>query len=442
MLSAFTSYRPVPGAPARQRHVLLVAILFLAAGAAGAGPAQLTFGEALRLASTASAAAKASRASVAASSQAAARADQLPDPMLKLGLDNLPASGPDSFRPNADAMTMRKVGIEQRWVSADKRQARAERAQRATEAAEAGYLETLASVRVETGKAWLTVLYRQRALGLWRSVVGEMEQELTALQAAHRGAGASASDVLRARTRLILSRDAAQAAEQELETAQIALRRWTRTEVDRVADTPPALRTRMAALPPAELERFPSLLGARRAIGLADADKAVAVRERDPDWSFEAGFAQRSGQYANMVSFGVSIPLAINRAQRQDRDIAEKSELGTKARLEYEEALVDLRARLGVQSAQLDSLARRVALLEAELLPTARQGIELALAAYRGGTGGLSAVFDARRAALEARLQVNALEQQAALVWAELELQVMPDDIAIAPGAARSGGAK
>ena len=438
MLSIFTLYTSVLCATARKRHTLLAAVLLLTSSLANASPTLLTFDEALRLAAVASASAKASRASVAASSQAAARAAQLPDPMLKLGIDNLPVSGPDKFRPNADFMTMRRIGIEQQWVSRDKRQARSERAQRATESAEGAYLEKVATVREEAGKAWLTVLYRQRAVVLSRSVAREMEQDLAALQAAHRGAKASASDVLQAKTELILSRDSIHAAEQELETARINLRRWTRTDIVGVADTPPELTTHVPTLPASDLERYhPTVLNARRAVSLADADKAVAVRERNPDWSFEAGFAQRSSQYSNIVSFGVSIPLTLNRAQRQDRDIAEKSELGTKARLEYEEALVDMQSTIQVQSAQLESRKRRIAQLNSELLPTVNQQGDLALADYRAGTGTLTAVFRAKRALLEKRLQVNALEEEAALIWASLELHLIPHDIATQSRAAQ-----
>jgi outer membrane protein TolC len=265
-----------------------------------------------------------------------------------------------------------------------------------------------------------------------------MEQDLAALQAAHRGAKASASDVLQAKTELILSRDSIQAAEQELETAQINLRRWTRMDIVGVADTPPELTTHVPTLPASDLERYhPTVLNARRAVSLADADKAVAVRERNPDWSFEAGFAQRSSQYSNMVSFGVSIPLTLNRGQRQDRDIAEKSELGTKARLEYEEALVDMQSTIQAQSAQLESRKRRIAQLNSELLPTVNQQGDLALADYRAGTGTLTAVFRAKRALLEKRLRVNALEEEAALIWASLELHLIPHDIATQSRAAQ-----
>jgi outer membrane protein TolC len=351
--------------------------------------------------------------------------------MLKFGIDNLPVSGPDTFRPNADFMTMRRVGIEQQWVSQDKRRARSERAQRAVEASEGTYLETVATVREATGKAWLTVLYTQRALARSQSIGRAMEQDLDTLKASFRGAKVTATDVLQAKAELIQSGDAIQAAEQDLEIARINLRRWTRTDVAAVADTPPELTAHVPNLPASDLDRYhPTVLNALRTVSLADAEKTVAVRERKPDWSFEAGFAQRSSQYSNMVSFGVSIPLNVNRAQRQDRDIAEKSELGTKARYEYEETLVDMQSTIRALAAQLETLKRRISRLNAELLPNANQLVDLTLADYRAGTGTLTATFKARRASLETRLQINALEQEAALVWASLELHTIPHDTA------------
>jgi outer membrane protein TolC len=431
MYSIFTSRHEVPAKPARSGHALVVAMSLLASSSGFAAPNGLTLNEALTFATSGSASVKAARASITASKHAAARADQLPDPTLKLGIDNLPVTGPDRFRPNADFMTMRRIGIEQQWVSRGKRQARTELARRSVEAVEAAHLDKVATIRVETGKAWMTVLYKQRALGLSRSIAREMESDLAALQASHRGAKTSASDVLQARTELLLSGDGVDAAEQDLQTALLQLRRWTRTDAMAVSNEAPNVDTALTRSAMPNLERMhPAILSARRTVDLADADAGAAVQDSRPDWSFEAGFSQRGGQFSNMVSFGISIPLTIHRAQRQDREIAEKAELGTRARLEYEDALLETRSSVEAQLGQLESLKRRIARLEKELLPTAAQQVETALADYRGGTGTLTAVFKARRAALERRLQVNALELEAALTWAGLELRLIPQNMA------------
>jgi outer membrane protein TolC len=391
----------------------------------------LTLDEALRLALQASPSTKAADASVEASRQAAARAGQLPDPVLKVGLDNLPVTGKDKFSTTADFMTMRRIGVEQEWVSADKRLARKERAQRAVEMEEGDYLANVARVREEAAKAWINVLFAQRSLVLFTSIEKAMTDDLEAVQAAHRGAKASASDVLQAQMIRTQAKDTVRKAEQDLMSARIALTRWTFVPVESVADSMPPLASHVPGLPVADLEKYhPMVLTARRAENLANADFTVAVRESKPDWTFEAGFSQRGGQYSNMISVGVSIPLPINRAQKQDRDIAEKSALRTKAKLQYEDALREMQTEIETLSTTLRSLNERAAQLHAQLLPPASEQVQLAAAAYRAGAGSLTAVFNARRMSVERQLQVTDLEKEAALTWARLELHVIPHAMA------------
>jgi outer membrane protein TolC len=207
------------------------------------------------------------------------------------------------------------------------------------------------------------------------------------------------------------------------------LARWVTLPVDVVTGALPPMTSHVSNLPIEDLEKYhPMLLSARRAITLADAETTVATRERDPDWLFEAGYAQRGSQYSNMVSVGVTIPIPINRAQKQDRDIAEKSALGTKARSQYEDALRELQAEIQDQSLTLASLKERTEQLKLRLLPTANQQVELSTAAYRSGTGSLAAVFNAKRMALDAQMQVLDVEKEAAMTWAKLEYHVIPHD--------------
>lgn len=389
----------------------------------------LSLDQALQMAAQRSASSQAAAASVQASQEMAAKADQLPDPMLKFGVDNLPVTGPDKYSLTRDFMTQRRVGIEQQWVSADKRTARAERGQRAVESDEANYLTNVAKVREETAIAWINVLYAQQTLDLLKALENETSQDLKTGQAALRGGKTGASEALQAQLTLSQAQDRTRKGEQALKSARTGLSRWVAVPVETVAGSLPPLTSHVANLPIEDLEKYhPMLLNARRAIVLADAETTVATRERNPDWSFEAAYAQRGSQYSNMVSVGVSIPLPVNRAQKQDRDIAEKSALGTKARMQYEDALRELQAEIQDQSLTLASLQERATQLKALLLPTASQQVELATAAYRSGTGSLAAVFNARRMALDAQMQVLDVEKEAATTWAKLEYHVIPHD--------------
>ena len=85
----------------------------LVAGAVHAQPSPLTLDAALQSATDRSASMQAAQASVLARSEAAVKAGQLPDPMLKAGIDNLPVNGGQRFTVGQDFMTMRRIGIEQ-----------------------------------------------------------------------------------------------------------------------------------------------------------------------------------------------------------------------------------------------------------------------------------------------------------------------------------------
>ena len=59
-------------------------------------------------------------------------------------------------------MTMRRIGIEQEWVSGDKRRLRSALANEQVGRERAGYLAQLASVRQQTATAWLNAVTRSR----------------------------------------------------------------------------------------------------------------------------------------------------------------------------------------------------------------------------------------------------------------------------------------
>ncbi|RQQ01832.1 TolC family protein [Burkholderia stagnalis] len=415
---------------ARWRARTLCAAL-LVAGVAHAEPAPFTLDAALQSATDRSTSMEAAQASVRASSEAAVKAGRLPDPMLKAGIDNLPVNGPQRFTVGQDFMTMRRIGIEQEWVSGDKRRLRSALASERVGRERAGYLMQLATVRQQTAFAWLNAVYAKKALALQQALLDHMTHELAATQASYRGARAGAADVVQARAMLAQAQDQLLKAQQTYRTALIGLSRWTAVPVADVAGEPPAPESYVPSLPPDELRAAqPTLAAAADDIAVAEADAAVADSERRPNWTWEIAYQQRGGAYSNMVSVGVTIPLPLDRKNRQNRDVAEKTELATRARLLYEDTLRQVQADIRMQAATLASGRERIAQLSTTLLPAADQRVQLANAAYRAGTGSLADTFAARRAQLEAQQQVLDLRRDVSQTWAQLEYQVVPSTMA------------
>lgn len=416
----------------RPLHCLAVAALVMfASRVAYSQDKGMTLDAALQIATSRSSSIQAAQASVRGNSDVVVKAGQLPNPTLKLSVEDLPINGPQAFTIGQDNFTMRGIGIEQEWVSADKRRARTALANRTVDQDRSTYLEKVAEVRRQTAMAWLNAIYAKKAVVLNQALVDHLSEELTARKASYRGAKGVAADVAQASLTLGNARDALIDAQQDEKTALIELSRWTAAgNVLEVAGAPPAPESQVSSLSVDELAQVqPALIAARSSISLADAETDVARSNRDPNWTWGLTYFKRGGNFSDYVSFGVSIPLPINRRNLEDRDFAQKSEMGTQARLTYEDTERQVVADLRSLAAKLASGRERLANLRQTVLPAAEQKVELANAAYRSGGGTLADAFEARHMQLETELQVLNLERQVSLIWAQLEYQVLPPDV-------------
>src|SRR5258706_15915127 len=77
--------------------------------------------DALRIAESRSPRLAAQRAAFQSAEALVPGAGQNPDPKLVFGVENIPADGSDRWSVSADSMTMRRVGVMQDFVRAEKR---------------------------------------------------------------------------------------------------------------------------------------------------------------------------------------------------------------------------------------------------------------------------------------------------------------------------------
>src|SRR5258705_6278966 len=98
---------------------------------------------------------------VRASREMAVVAGQRPDPVLKMGLDNLPIDGPDQLSVTRDFMTMRRIGVMQELTRSEKLELRAQRFDREAEKSAAEKAAAVASIQRDTALAWLDRYYAE-----------------------------------------------------------------------------------------------------------------------------------------------------------------------------------------------------------------------------------------------------------------------------------------
>src|SRR2546426_9457375 len=103
-----------PGRFARSLACFCILGLAVAAPLArAAGTEPLPLAEALKIGEKTSPRLAAQNAALAAASELVPRASELPDPKLRIGVENLPVNGADRVRYDADFMTIRKIGLMQ-----------------------------------------------------------------------------------------------------------------------------------------------------------------------------------------------------------------------------------------------------------------------------------------------------------------------------------------
>lgn len=390
----------------------------------------LTLAEAQRRAVERSRQVAAQDFSVAASREMAAAAGQLPDPALKLGVDNLPVNGPDQFSLTRDFMTMRRIGVMQEFTRSDKRELRAKRFENEAEKTLAEKAASVAAIRRDTALAWLDRYYAEAMAAVLAEQAGEVKLEITAAEGAYRGGRGTRADVIGAHGALAGLEDRASELSGRIRAAKTNLARWMGDGADAPLAGKPAINSvRLdASSLETELAHQPQIVAFSKEEQIASTEANLAQASKDSDWTVEVAYSQRGPSFSNMVSIGVSIPLQWDQKNRQDREIAAKLAMAEQARAQREEAL---RARVGEVRAMItewQSGRERLVRYSNELVPLARERTQAALTAYFGGKSSLTDLLLARRNEIDVRLMAVQLESETARLWAQLNFLFPEND--------------
>lgn len=408
---------------------LRLAALLSATLAITAAAQPLSLPEAQRRAQERSRQLDAHDASVASSREMAHAAGQLPDPVLKLGVDNVPADGADRFSLTRDFMTMRRIGVMQEVTGSDKRSLRRERFEREAERSLAEREATAAAIQRDTALAWLDRYYLEAMATTTEDFLRASSAEVESADNAYRAGRGTQAEVFAARTALALAQDRRSEIGRRLRAAQVELARRTGGEgTQPLAQLPDMRDVRIAEeFLETHLGAHPDIVALDRQAEVAATDARLAAAARTPDWTWEAAFQVRGSAYSNMFSIGVSVPLPWDRANRQDREVASKLATVEEVRAKRDEML---RAHVAEVVAMLDEWRvgrERQARYRQEILPFSSERTTASLAAYAGGRSSLNDVLAARRAEFDMRLQALQLDLDVARTWARIKF-LRPDE--------------
>lgn len=397
-------------------------------GAIAARP--LTLSEATRQALQTSPRLDARSAAVDAAQAEASRAGALPDPMLMLGIENLPVTGRDALDLGADDMTMKRIGLRQEIPAAAKRHAQRAIAARLVEQTRADSRAERLAVQRAAAEAWIDLWAAGLEVAALDRVRDEAVLAAKTVKARLGAASASANEALAAQSAVLeieIRRDTAIARQMG---ARAALARWLPGHGDFATAGEPDFstlpRTREQLL--AAIDQLGPVLQSRTRVESAAAAIDQARAEKRRDWSVAAYYGQRDRERSDMLSVEVAIGLPVFANRRQDRGVAAREAEYRQVLAERDDGKLQAIAEINAAWSRWEVLQRQLASYESGLLPVAADRAATSLAAYRAG-GELQPWLEARRGELEVHLAHAGHQGELGRAWAALAYLLPSEEV-------------
>ena len=317
-------------------------------------------------------------------------AGALDDPMLEAGVVNLPV---ESLRFNRDDMTMKMIGLSQRFPYPGKRALRQDVAVKEAEAVLHGYQETVNRVTRDVKIAYFDLALVIESTQLTEKNKRVLEQFLTTAEARYAVGQTSQADVLKAQTQVAKMTDELIKLARERRTIEAELNRALGRKPDLASSVPelPGLKDAMPqidALRDEALRTRPQLMALHSTIARNEKALQLARKEYYPDFDVRFSYGQRDrspmgDRREDMVSLTVAINLPIWRESKLGPRVAEATAMRDQAASMLQAQQNEVTARLRQEVANVEQSFKSARLYETTVLPQARLTVESSFAAYR-----------------------------------------------------------
>lgn len=404
-------------------------VLMLACFLTGVAYAQaalpLTLAETEQLALAAEPGQQALHAGAAALAARAVIAGELPDPTLRIGLNNYPLQ---SGGFSTEAMTNAGIGVRQAFPAGKTRSISARQFELFAGEMNANAAARGRNVLTAARTAWLDLYQWEQAHELVAASRPFFDDLVTITRSLYSVGRKSQQDVLRAELELSRLDDRLIDIERQRAQARAALSEWIGAEASRsVALQLPGWNTlpELAVLQNALLEH-PSLRAADQQIDARSAGVELANERSKPGWAVDVGYSYREGTLptgeprSDFVSIGVSVDLPFFSRQSVDSTLTAALEERSAARMRREQTLRALQSRLVAENARWQDLTRRLALYDSRILNQARSNAEASMLSYRSDSGDFADVMRAYIDDLNTRIDHIRLQVERAQSYAVL----------------------
>ncbi len=393
------------------------------------------------------------RRTAEASAAAVPQAGALPDPMIGVGLMNVPVTRP-GLGNDMMTMTQLRVGAELPWPG--KLGLQEEIARLESQAAGWEVERVRQELHAEVASVYYRVYFLERALELTRRNELLMRDFATLTSARYAVGGASQPDVLKAQVERTALADQLVALDGERAGAVARLNallgRATDAELAS-SELPEAVRA--AALRPVPRATFASaaladVLPSSGAVGgvpsvaelqrlalehnpmiqahaqrLGARGRAVSLAEKAtlPDLSVSAGYSHRAG-FGDFFDVMVSAPIPLFSGRKQRKGVIEQAAVLGEHEARHAAMVDELNGEVASLAADLARARAQLALLDEAILPQTRTGLASAAASYQVGRSDFLTVLDAQASLYRHEVEYHRLLADFATNLAALERAV------------------
>lgn len=352
-------------------------------------------------------------------------ASELPDPTLRVALNNYPLQ---SGGYSTDGMTHSAVGLMQAFPAGKSRSISERRfqwlASEMQESAEARGRNVLAAAR----QAWLELYYWERAHTLVSESRPFFDDLATVTRSLYAVGRKNQQDVLRAELELSRLDDRIIEIERQRSRSRAALGEWIGLDASRpVAPNLPAWN-QVPALESLQdgLQQHPTLRAADAQIDAQSAGVDLANERSKPNWALGLEYSHRSGSMptgesrSDFVSIGVTVGLPFFRRKSIDSNLSAALQEKSAAVFTREQTLRGLGSQLAAEYARWNDLARRLEIYETRVLDLSSSNAEASLLAYQSDQGDFANVMRAYVDDLNTRIDHVRLKVERAQSYAVL----------------------
>lgn len=360
-------------------------------------------------------------------------AEQLPDPMLKLGMMSLPT---DTFNLGQEAMTQVQFGLIQKFPRGHTRALSAQQIRQRAAGLDETVLEQKLRILLDVREQYLETIKQQHLLTINAEAIRVFSELADVTQDYYATGKVNQEDVFQAAVEVAKVEERAQRILQEEERARARLATWIGEVAyqDLAHDWPPLETASSDAVIKENLKNHPRILALNQNIAASETGVELARQKYKPEFSLDVTYGGRGGtgpdgtSRPDLLSAMVVMDLPLFHKNRQDRVTAASIAQSSAAMYTRDDVYRRMLREIDLHASTLRRQQERFSLFNTILVPEAGASSMASFEAYQSSVGDLTTLLRAQITEFElrldqARLQAEILKTQARLLYLEGELK-------------------